>query len=135
MSRKRIGRRSICSVRRLTAERCARSVAAAGIGRVNRLPDIRSRVIPFFVRFPLVGTKAHDFELFAEAAELLGKRVMSDADYTKYLTTLAGIPSSDPARQRKALTALGEDPCATTTHPFKTDRLVRSASEGAVTTP
>src|SRR5437763_8941729 len=85
MSRKRIGRRSICSVRRLTAERCARPVAAAGIGRVNRLPDILSRVIPFFVRFPLVGTKARDSELFVEAAELLGKRVMSDADYQQVL--------------------------------------------------
>jgi hypothetical protein len=52
---------------------------------VNRLPDIRSRVIPFFLRFPLVGTKARDFELFAKAAELLGKQVMSDADYHQVL--------------------------------------------------
>jgi hypothetical protein len=52
---------------------------------VNRLSDIRSRVIPFFGRFPLVGTKARDFDLFAEAAELLGKQVMSDADYQQVL--------------------------------------------------
>ena len=52
---------------------------------VNRLSDILSRMIPFFRRFPLVGTKAHDFELFAEAAELLGKDKMADMDYRKVL--------------------------------------------------
>ena len=31
-------------------------------------------------------------------------RVVSDDDYAKYLTNLAAIPSSDPARQSKALT-------------------------------
>ena len=35
--------------------------------------------------FPLVGTKAHDFELFAEAAELLGKDNMADTDYRQVL--------------------------------------------------
>jgi cytochrome c oxidase subunit 2 len=55
-------------------------------------------------------------------------RVVSDADYNRYLTNLAAIPSTDPARQSKALKSIGQDPCATTTHPFKTDRLARSAS-------
>ncbi len=31
---------------------------------VNRLRDIQSRVVPFFERFPLIGTKAEDFERF-----------------------------------------------------------------------
>jgi len=48
---------------------------------VNRLPDIRSAVIPFVQRFRLVGTKAHDFELFEQAVVLLGQGVMSDSDY------------------------------------------------------
>ena len=52
---------------------------------VNRLSDIRSTVIPFFRRFPLVGQKAHDFELFAQAADLLANEVVSDADYRQVL--------------------------------------------------
>ena len=52
---------------------------------VNCLSDIRSQVVPFFRRFPLVGSKAHDFELFASAAELLAKENMSDADYKQVL--------------------------------------------------
>ena len=52
---------------------------------VNRLPDILARIVPFFRRFPLVGSKAHDFELFAGAAELLAKEDMSEADYRQVL--------------------------------------------------
>ena len=52
---------------------------------VNRLSDIQSRVVPFFRRFPLVGSKAHDFELFAQAADLLEKNVMADSDYVQIL--------------------------------------------------
>jgi cytochrome c oxidase subunit 2 len=55
-------------------------------------------------------------------------RVVSDDNFTKYLTNLAAIPSGDPERQRKALQSIGESPCATTTHPFTTGRLSRSAS-------
>jgi hypothetical protein len=47
---------------------------------VNRLSEIRSRIVPFFRRFPLVGLKAHDFELFAQAADLLEQKVMPDSD-------------------------------------------------------
>ena len=52
---------------------------------VNNLPDIRSRIIPFFRRFSLVGWKARDFELFAEAADLLSREGMSDSDYRQVL--------------------------------------------------
>ncbi len=52
---------------------------------VNRLSDIRSLIVPFFRRFPLVGWKAHDFELFAQAADLLAQEVMPDADYRQIL--------------------------------------------------
>jgi LAGLIDADG DNA endonuclease family protein len=61
------------------------SMRRAGNGgwywEVNRLSDIRSRVVPFFRRFPLVGWKAQDFELFAEAANLLANEAMPDTDY------------------------------------------------------
>ena len=54
--------------------RCG-SIRRAGNGgwyyEVNRLSDICSVVIPFFHRFPLVGQKAKDFELFVEAVDLI----------------------------------------------------------------
>jgi cytochrome c oxidase subunit 2 len=62
-------------------------------------------------------------------------RVVSDDDYAKYLTNLAAIPSGDPARQHEALASIGQDPCATTTHPFKTNRLARSASTAPICAP
>lgn len=52
---------------------------------VNRLSDISSRIVPFFKRFPLVGTKARDFELFKQAVVLLGHRRLSDANYVTIL--------------------------------------------------
>ncbi len=52
---------------------------------VNRLTEIQSIVVPFLRRFPLVGTKAHDFELFDRAVGLLSQEAMSDADYRQVL--------------------------------------------------
>jgi hypothetical protein len=52
---------------------------------VNSLPDICQRVVPFFRRFPLVGSKAVDFELFATAAGLLSHGVLSDTDYIQVI--------------------------------------------------
>jgi hypothetical protein len=68
--------------------RCG-SLRRAGNGgwywEVNRLSDISHRVVPFFERFALIGPKAYDFELFRSAVELLGQRVVSDADYVTIL--------------------------------------------------
>jgi hypothetical protein len=65
------------------------SMRKAGNGgwywEVNRLPEIRSQIVPFFRRFPLVGSKARDFELFAQAADLLACEAMSNADYRQVL--------------------------------------------------
>jgi hypothetical protein len=65
------------------------SMRKAGNGgwywEVNRLSDIRGRILPFFRRFPLVGTKADDFELFASAVDLLAKPSLSEADYIQVL--------------------------------------------------
>jgi hypothetical protein len=52
---------------------------------VNRLSDITSRVVPFFDRFPLVGRKAEDYQLFRNAVALLGKGALSDTDYVSVL--------------------------------------------------
>ena len=52
---------------------------------VNSLSDIQSIVVPFFRRFSLVGTKARDFEYFAQAAELLAGETLSDWEYRQVL--------------------------------------------------
>jgi hypothetical protein len=52
---------------------------------VNRLSDIASRVVPFFDRFPLVGKKAQDFELFKSAVRLLSQKPVGEADYRAVL--------------------------------------------------
>jgi LAGLIDADG DNA endonuclease family protein len=58
---------------------------------VNRLPDIQAIICPFFERFPLVGTKARDFELFRDAVRLLAQPVMPDADYHQVLALREGM--------------------------------------------
>jgi cytochrome c oxidase subunit 2 len=59
-------------------------------------------------------------------------RVVSEDDYRRYLTALAGFGNADPDRQAKAMTAIGQPPRATTTYPFDTNRTERSASERSV---
>ncbi len=65
------------------------SIRRAGNGgwywEVNRLSDITSRIVPFFDRFPLVGTKAKDYALFRSAVALLAGGVLSDTDYVAVL--------------------------------------------------
>ena len=65
------------------------SIRRAGNGgwywEVNRLPDIASRIVPFFDRFPLVGRKAVDYALFRRAVKLLSQGSLSDSDYVAVL--------------------------------------------------
>ena len=65
------------------------SLRRAGNGgwywEVNRLSEISGRVVPFFERFPLVGQKQRDFELFRSAVAHLSKPSVSDADYVAIL--------------------------------------------------
>jgi cytochrome c oxidase subunit 2 len=56
-------------------------------------------------------------------------RVVSPSDYQRYLNALASFGNADLDRQAKALTAIGQPPVATTTHPFDTDRTLRAPSE------
>jgi hypothetical protein len=71
------------------------SLRRAGNGgwywEVNRLSDISSRIVPFFERFPLVGQKANDFDLFRGAVALLGKSVVSDDDYVRIIQLREGM--------------------------------------------
>ncbi len=56
-------------------------------------------------------------------------RVVSATVFTTYLDELKKIGPDDPARQSKALKAVGMTPYATTTYPFNTDRSARTASQ------
>ena len=53
---------------------------------VNRLSDIQAAIVPFFERFPLVGAKARDFELFRCAVRVLWKGPLSDTDFGRVLS-------------------------------------------------
>jgi hypothetical protein len=53
---------------------------------VNDLRQISDRVVPFFERFRLVGTKAQDFERFRDAVAVLSRGALTDADYVAILT-------------------------------------------------
>jgi LAGLIDADG endonuclease len=65
------------------------SIRRAGNGgwywEVNNLADITSRIIPFFDRFPLVGKKAEDYQLFRSAVALLAAGRLSDTHYAAVL--------------------------------------------------
>jgi hypothetical protein len=52
---------------------------------VNGLPDLTSRIVPFFDRFPVVGQKADDFRLWRQAVMLLSAGGLSDQDYHQVL--------------------------------------------------
>jgi hypothetical protein len=52
---------------------------------VNRLTEIHNVVLPFFERFPLVGSKAASYAKFAEAVRLLSKSERSQEDLHRVL--------------------------------------------------
>jgi len=52
---------------------------------VNRLSDLTGRIVPFFDRFPIVGTKAQDYRLWKSAVHLLNAGRLSDQDYRQVL--------------------------------------------------
>jgi cytochrome c oxidase subunit 2 len=99
-----------------------------------------------FKRDVFPGAQVNQFEITAtqrgayvgHCAELCGTyhsqmnfevRVVSNDDYQSYLGALSRFGNTDPDRQSKALQAIGQAPEATTTYPFDTNRLDRTASE------
>ena len=56
-------------------------------------------------------------------------RVVTDAEYQRYLDALATFGNDDLDRQSKALSAIGQQSRATTTYPFETDRQQRAPSQ------
>jgi len=59
-------------------------------------------------------------------------RIVSQSDFETYLAALTKFGPTDVTRQSDALKAIGQAPCATTTHPFNTDRTTRAASESTI---
>ena len=98
MCRSAIGRRSICSATRSAAEACGRPATAAGTGKSIGCPDLQTVIVPFFERFPLVGSKADDFARFRSAVAILGQPVISDADYTDVLALREGMNNGGKRR-------------------------------------
>ncbi len=85
--------------------------------------------------FELTATKTGHF--VGRCAELCGTyhsamnfevRVVTPGKFDAYKAALAKQRFDDPNRQAAALTAIGEAPQATSTHPFNTDRTLRSDS-------
>ena len=52
---------------------------------VNRLSDLTDQIVPFFDRFPIVGTKAEDYLFWRSAVALLNTDRLSDQDYRQVL--------------------------------------------------
>lgn len=52
---------------------------------VNNLREIRDRIVPFFERFPLVGSKAGDFARFRDAVAIPARGALSDGDFVAVL--------------------------------------------------
>ncbi len=67
--------------------RCG-AIRRAGNGgwyyEVNALRDIQTAVVPFFRRFPMVGQKALEFEMFERAVELMSAG-LNDATFVEVL--------------------------------------------------
>jgi len=87
-------------------------------------------------KFEITATSTGSF--VGRCAELCGTyhsqmnfevRVVTPAQFKTYISTLTKIGPNDPARQSKALLAISDQPYATTTHPFNTNRDVRAASK------
>lgn len=41
---------------------------------VSKLSDIRTKIIPFFLDYPIIGVKARDFQSWCEVSELMFKK-------------------------------------------------------------
>ena len=65
---------------------------------VNSLGDIRSVVVPFFERFPLMGAKARDFEAFRAAVQILGRSPLREDDYIEVLRLREGMNNGGKRR-------------------------------------
>jgi hypothetical protein len=98
MCRSAIELRLISFATRTSAEASARPAMAAGTGKSTDFPTSKAVIVPFFDRFPLVGTKADDFARFRRAAAILSQPVITDADYTEVLALREGMNNGGKRR-------------------------------------
>jgi hypothetical protein len=77
---------------------------------VNNLVEIHRSVIPFFRRYPLVGRKAHDFELFAAAVELLRGGKIDDTDFNELLLIREQLNRGEKRQHRPERILRGHTP-------------------------
>jgi hypothetical protein len=96
-----------------------------GIGRSTDFPRSARESSRSFRRFPLVGLKAQDFELFAQSAELLAKKPLSEADYSQVLLLREQMNRGGKRRYttERILRDYTPSPLA---HPGERDEIVRS---------
>ena len=69
---------------------------------VNRLSDLQTRIVPFFDRFPVVGTKAETYRLWRRAIALLAGGRLSDQDYHLVLALRERMNAGGKRRHRMA---------------------------------
>jgi hypothetical protein len=69
---------------------------------VNRLSDLRSRIVPFFDRFPVVGEKAETYQLWRSALALLDGVRLTDPDYHQVLALRERMNRGGKRRHRMA---------------------------------
>ncbi len=91
---------------------------------VNNLRNIQSTVVPFFERFPLVGSKARDFALFRSAVAILASGDLSDQDYVTVLKLREGMNGG--GKRRYSTARILRDYTPTLSNEEREDEIVRS---------
>ena len=67
---------------------------------VNSLSELVCRVVPFFERFPLVGSKAQDFHAWRQAIDILQRGRLSESDLATVLALREGMNRGGKRRHR-----------------------------------
>ena len=67
---------------------------------VNSLSELVCRVVPFFERFPLVGSKAQDFHAWRQAIAILQRGRLSESDLATVLALREGMNRGGKRRHR-----------------------------------
>ena len=99
--------RSICSGRRWAAAPRAEPGNGGWYWEANRLSDIQDRIVPFFERFPLLGSKAEDFRRFTSAVRILARGRLSPSGYAQVLALREGMNRG--GKRRHSMTRILRD--------------------------
>jgi hypothetical protein len=86
---------------------------------VNRLSDLSATIVPFFERFPLVGTKADDYARWADAVRILERGALSESDYHQVLALREGMNRGGKRRYRMDGILRGHTPSSPAEQPAR----------------